>query len=121
MGLHGTNTMQLYAGIQARMLLALVDSGSTHNFLSQPAAQQLGLPLQHNSGLFVAVANGAKLTSVGVCSAIPFVIDGHTLTADFLVIPLAGFDLVLGIKWLQQLGPILWDFQSLTMNFTQGP
>ncbi|XP_068663013.1 uncharacterized protein [Aristolochia californica] len=65
------------------------------------------------------MANGDKVTSVGFCSAIPFVIEGNTFVADFLVIPLAGFDLVLGIKWLQQLGPILWDFQSLTMSFTQ--
>lgn len=31
-----------------------------------------------------------------------------------------GFDLVLGVKWLQTLGPILWDFVSLTMSFGSG-
>ena len=32
-------------------------------------------------------------------------------------IPLDGFDVVLGIKWLRTLGPILWDFSSLTISF----
>ncbi|XP_068644717.1 uncharacterized protein [Aristolochia californica] len=91
-GLHSTNTMQVHAGIQNFWLLALVDS----------------------------VANGEKLTSIGLYSAVQFVIEGHDFAADFLVIPLAGFDLVLGIKWLQQLGLILWDFTSLTMGFTSG-
>ncbi|XP_068651577.1 uncharacterized protein [Aristolochia californica] len=116
--LHNTNTMQVHAVIHNLMLVALVDSGSTHNFLSQTAAQQLGLPVQHNSGLSVLVDNGTKLSSLGVCSAVRFDIEGHPFEPDFLVIPLAGFDLVLGIKWLQQLGPILWDFTSLTMTFT---
>ncbi|XP_068649560.1 uncharacterized protein [Aristolochia californica] len=100
-GLHSTNTMQVHATIKHLMLLALVDSGSTHNFLSQLATQQLGLSLQQNSGISVSVANRDKVISVGFCSAVPFVIEGHTFVADFLVIPLAGFNLVLGIKWLQ--------------------
>ncbi|XP_068644719.1 uncharacterized protein [Aristolochia californica] len=117
-GIHNTNTMQVHVGIQKFKLLALVDSGSTHNFLSQTTATQLGLAIQKNSGLSVSVANGEKLTSVGLCTTVQFVIEGHHFAADFLVLPLDVFDLVLGIKWLQQLGPILWDFTSLTMSFT---
>lgn len=39
-----------------------------------------------------------------------FVIDCHAT-------PLDGFDLVLGVQWLRTLGPILWDFEHLTMSF----
>ncbi|XP_068666506.1 uncharacterized protein [Aristolochia californica] len=99
--LHNANAMQVHAGIQKFMLLALVDSGSTDKFLSHAEANQLGLTIQQNSGLSVSVANREKLTSVGICSAVKFVIEGHHFAVDFLVIPFAGFDLVLGIKWLQ--------------------
>ena len=37
--------------------------------------------------------------------------------ADFFVLPLRGCDVVLGVQWLITLGPILWDFQHLTMQF----
>ncbi|XP_068657870.1 uncharacterized protein [Aristolochia californica] len=118
--LHNTNTLQVHVGIQNFRLLALVDSGSTHNFLSQTSGTHLGLAILQNSGLSISIGNGEKLTSIGLCSAVQFVIEGHHFGVDFLVIPLVGFDLVLGIKSLQQLGLILWDFTSLTMGFTLG-
>lgn len=37
--------------------------------------------------------------------------------ADFYTIPLEGFDVVLGVKWLCTLGPVFWDICSLTMKF----
>ncbi|XP_068657915.1 uncharacterized protein [Aristolochia californica] len=112
-GMHNSNTMQVSAGLQQLQLLALVDSGSTHNFISQQAAQQLGLVVQNNTGISVSVATGEKISSAGISHSTEFHIEGHSFVADFLVMPLAGFDLVLSIKWLQTLGPILWDFKAL--------
>ena len=37
---------------------------------------------------------------------------------DFYLLPLRGCDAVLGAQWLQTLGPILWDFQQMWMQFT---
>ncbi|XP_068645258.1 uncharacterized protein [Aristolochia californica] len=116
--MHNSNTIQVHVGLQHLQLLALVDSGSTHNFISQPAAHQLGLKIQNNNGISVTVANGAKISSAGSSHSTTFIIEGHSFVVDFLIIPLAGFDLVLGIKWLQKLGPILWDFKALTRTFT---
>ncbi|XP_068662897.1 uncharacterized protein [Aristolochia californica] len=118
-GVRSSSTMQVKAQLHHLQLLALVDSGSTHNFISQPAAEQLRLVVQQQTDLSVSVANGAKITSVGKSPATHFDIEGHTFIADFLVIPLSRFNLVLGIKWLQLFGPILWDFQALTMSFTE--
>ncbi|XP_068653851.1 uncharacterized protein [Aristolochia californica] len=117
-GLRSSNTMQVKDKLHHLLLLALVDSGSTHNFISEPVTKQLRLEIQQQKGLSVSVANGAKIVSVGLCANTPFTIEGHSFKADLLDIPLAGFDLVLGVKWLQLLGPILWDFQARTMTFT---
>ncbi|XP_068644696.1 uncharacterized protein [Aristolochia californica] len=70
-----------------------------------------------NTGISVSVAKGAKISSAGISTTTPFSIEGYSFVSDFFVIPLARFDLVLRIKWLQMLGPILWDFKSLTMMF----
>ena len=40
-----------------------------------------------------------------------------TQIANFFVLPLRICDVVLGVQWLITLGPILWDFQHLTMKF----
>ncbi|XP_068666522.1 uncharacterized protein [Aristolochia californica] len=111
--------MQVRAQLHHLQLLALVDSDSTHNFISQPVVEQLGLVVQQITGFSVSVANGEKITSVGISIATPFHIEGQSFIANFLVIPLACFDLVFGFQWLQRLGPIVWDFQALTMTFTK--
>ncbi|XP_068639434.1 uncharacterized protein [Aristolochia californica] len=102
-GLRSSNTMQVQAQLHHLQLFALVDSGNTHNFISQLASEQLGLVIQQQIGLSVSVANGAKIASVGISPATHIDIEGHSFIVDFLVIPLSGFDLVLGVKLLQLL------------------
>jgi hypothetical protein len=46
-GVAFTDTMKLEVGLGSASLVALLDSGSTHNFISEAAARQTGLPLQH--------------------------------------------------------------------------
>lgn len=111
------NTMQLQVVVDMKLLLSLVDSRSTHYFISSTATQRLGLPIHHQANLNVSVANGEKISSLGICKGVQFSVITHSFIADFYVIPLDGFDIVLGVKWLQTLGPILWDFTSLTMIF----
>ncbi|XP_068649022.1 uncharacterized protein [Aristolochia californica] len=106
-GLQSTKTMQLGAFVNEQPLLSLIDSRSTHNFISFNTAQQLQLPLQPRPVTSVSVASGDKLPSYGIHKAVMFSIEGHQFEAEFLIIPLAGFDMVLGIKWLQMLGQIL--------------
>lgn len=68
----------------------------------------------------VIVANGDRVPCPGVYRAVQFTIDGEPFTTDFFALPLAGYDVVLGTDWLAALGPILWDFSTLTMSFWHG-
>jgi hypothetical protein len=56
------------------------------------------------------VANGERVTCMGVLRQAEITIHGATFHADLFVKPLAGFDMVYGTRWLAMLGPILWDF-----------
>ena len=47
-GVRFTNTMQLDVVLGGTSLIALLDSGSTHNFISESVAQRTGLPLQRH-------------------------------------------------------------------------
>jgi hypothetical protein len=42
---------------------------------------------------------------------------GTEFLVELYILPLAGCDVVLGIHWLRMLGPILWDFATLSMEF----
>jgi len=46
-------------------------------------------------------------------------IQGITVRADFFVLPVAAYQAVLGVQWLETLGPIKTDYKKLSMSFTQ--
>ena len=108
-------TMKLLGRIKRQSAVILVDSGSTHNFIDQMIVKRLRCPTQSIKGMSVTVANEDKLRTQEVCKLLSWETHGLTQRTDFLVLPLKGCDLVLGVKWLKILGPITWDFSSLTM------
>ncbi|KAK0586178.1 hypothetical protein LWI29_002300 [Acer saccharum] len=63
------------------------------------------------------VTSGEKLVSPGKCSYVPFKLQKVTFMADFFILPLEGYNVVLGTQWLRVLGPIQWDFGKLQMAF----
>jgi hypothetical protein len=63
------------------------------------------------------VANGEHVTCARVLRDAPLAIDRTSFPADLYVMPLAGYDIVLGTRWLGALGPIVWDLGSRRMTF----
>ncbi|KAJ1400267.1 Retrotransposon gag domain [Sesbania bispinosa] len=116
-GVRESHTMQLRAKVSGVNVLVLVDSGNTHNFLREGLIPSLGLEVLKRSGLQVYVANGERVPSMGICRSVSFMVANDIFQADFYTIPLEGFDVILGVKWLCTLGPILWDFSYMTMEF----
>jgi len=102
-----SETMQVRISLGNIALLALLDSGSTHNFISEHAASRTTMQLH----------DGERFPTSGVYRAAPCIIGNDVFTADFFALPLAGYDIILGTQWLASLGPILWDFGALTMSF----
>ena len=96
----------------------LIDSGSTHNFIDQSVAKKLKCTTQGITGLNVTMANGEVLQAQETCKNVMWESQGLVQTTEFLVLPLRGCDLVLGVHWLRILGPIIWDFSALTMMFS---
>ena len=68
-------------------------------------------------GMNVIVANGQTLRSIEVCKESKWELQGLVQYSDFMVLPLMGCDLVLGIKWLRTIGFITWDLKTLKMQF----
>jgi len=116
-GVPVAGTMQIRVALGAAALVALLDSGSTHNFISEAAARRSGLPLRQRPRLTALVANGERVTCDGVIRDAPLLIDGVAFPADLFVMPLAGYDVVLGTLWLGARGPIVWDLGSRRMTF----
>ena len=63
------------------------------------------------------VASSERLTSKGRCFGVTIKLGSYVTQADSYILPLEGYDAVMGTHWLRTLGEILWDFAKLTMKF----
>jgi len=118
-GVRFTDTLQIGVTIGNVLFSALLDSGSSHSFISETAARRTGLPISARPRMTATVANGEQVACPGVLRQVPFSVQGDVFRTDLFVMPLAGYDVVLGAQWLGTLGPVTWDFQRRTMSFTQ--
>ncbi|XP_059456434.1 uncharacterized protein LOC132186472 [Corylus avellana] len=119
-GTPNPNTMRIMGVLKGQQVIILIDSGSTHNFVDSQLAERLGIVSSNRDAIMVKVANGQTVRSPGKSSDLCLKIQGTNFRVDLYILPLAGCDVVLGIQWLRLLGPILWDFGHLTMEFQLG-
>jgi len=49
-----------------------------------------------------------------------FYLEDTEYVSDVYLISLGSCDMILGVQWLATLGPILWNFENLTMEFSLG-
>ena len=118
-GVPSNNTLLLCVALGAASLVALVDTGSSHNFIGEAAASRIGLPIQPRPRLTATVANGERVPCPGFLRQAAISIEGMAFHVDLYVMPLAGYDMVLGTQWMATLGRIAWDFAAGTMAFHQ--
>jgi hypothetical protein len=103
----------------AAAFVALIDTVSTHSFIGEEATHRSGLTIEPRPCLTTTVANGERVSCPGVILQSPIVINSMQFHVDLFVMPLAGFDVVLGTHWMATLGPITWDLAARTISFQQ--
>jgi hypothetical protein len=116
-GVQACGTMQIRVKVGAATLVALLNTGSTHNFIGEEATVRTSLQIRARPLLTARVANGERIACPGVMPQAPISIEGVLFCVDLYIMPLAGFDLVLGTQWISTLGPIVWDITNRTMQF----
>lgn len=57
------------------------------------------------------------MTCGGECQQVPLKLGDATFAINLLLLPIYGADLVLGVQWLASLGPILFNYNELWMEF----
>ncbi|GAV89455.1 RVP_2 domain-containing protein [Cephalotus follicularis] len=97
-------------------LQVFIDNGSTHNFLKEVVATRLGLPILPCKTFEVFVGNGQYIICSKKCESVPISLQLHKFVIGLFILRIQGAELVLGIQWLRLLGPIVTDYQSLTMD-----
>lgn len=96
-GTSGPRTMRLGSWVKGRRVVALVDNGSTHNFVNQELVRRMQLPATKIDPFQVRVANGEQITCNELYKGISIWIQGITIEVDLFALPLGGLDIILGV------------------------
>ncbi|XP_058784366.1 uncharacterized protein LOC131659150, partial [Vicia villosa] len=88
--------------INGTPLIAIIDTGATHSFISLGCAKRLNLVLSdmHRSMVIDTPAMGSVSTSF-VCLNCPLSIFGRDFGIDLVCLPLEQLDVILGMNWLE--------------------
>jgi hypothetical protein len=103
-GIRTQDTMQIYVTIRNEHFIALLDSGSTHNFVCGDVAHRVGLQFAPCLGAGVIVANGDRVACRGLARDVGIRIADEFFSVDCYSIPLDKWDMVLGVSFLLTLG-----------------
>ncbi|CAN6225874.1 unnamed protein product [Urochloa humidicola] len=105
-GTTANKTIRLQASIGQHKALILVDSGSSHSFISEQFASNfvnwhcLKNPIQ------VKVANGGILHCTHEIVNCEWLVQGIQFQTTFKILPLKCYDAILGIDWLSAFSPM---------------
>ena len=118
-GFSRPKTMKMKGNIGEHSVIVLVDSGASHNFISETLANNLGLPISETGVFVVKLGDGRQISSAGMCKQIKLLVNGVSIVADFHLFNLGGVDVILGISWLETLGEVKLNWRTLCMSFEQ--
>lgn len=110
--------MKLRCLVKNKVVLILVDSGSSHSFVSSSFLSKVGLRSTPASPKQVKVANGEILFSHSCVPDLEWWIQGHSFTSSMRVLDLEAYDAILGYDWLKAQSPITHDWLHKTMQFS---
>lgn len=101
-------------------MLILLDSRSSHSFVSSHFVKLAQLPTVPIPTRQVKWANGQWLTTSEKVTNLQWYIQGHTLSSDMIVLDIGPYDAILGFDWLKNNSPMNYDWNKKTLEFTNG-
>jgi hypothetical protein len=87
-GVRTNNTMQVRVHVGEQVFIALIDTGSTHNFFSTRVAQASELQFEANTRTRVTVANGDRVPCSGLARDVEIKVGQDIFTINAYSIPL---------------------------------
>jgi hypothetical protein len=64
------------------------------------------------------IEKGGIINCLGKLHKINLTMGGYVMNSPMIAIPMGGVDVILGVKWLQSLGTVAFNFQELFMKFS---
>jgi hypothetical protein len=102
--------------IKHRLVEVLIDSGSTHNFIHRRIVEETHCFVYPSSNFQILVVNGGTMKFGSRCENSKLQMGNYPLKTHMLSISIGSCDIVLGVEWFCNLGPITMNYQELYMS-----
>jgi len=116
-GQFSPQTLKFKGLLHGLEVTVLIDTGSTYNILQTRIANHLHLLPTTSPNFTVMVGNGSHIHCSGLCTNVPITLQNHVFSIPFYLFPIQGADVVLGMAWLRDLGPLSADFSVPSISF----
>jgi hypothetical protein len=103
--------------IEDQEVLILVDSGSSHCFLSDTVAAKLSIQAAEIPVSRVRVAGGGILQCNKQIKDCVWWAQGYSFSTDLRILALGCYDMVLGMDWLESIGEMNIDWVQKSLHF----
>lgn len=117
LGTESSGTLRLQGLIQQYEIMMLVDSGSTHSFISEEMAGKIRGNQKTVQSFRVRVADGGILQCNKEMQNCLWLVQGVSFQNNLKVLPLGSYDVILGMDWLEQHSPMQIDWRAKTLRF----
>lgn len=118
-GSSGVRTPKVQGFSGKHKLLILIDTGSTHSFISDSLAFKLKCKIQNIIPTEIKVADGSSITCDKQISQFEWTIQGEKFKFPIRLLQLGGFHMVLGCDWLEAISPVEFDYKLRSITFTK--
>jgi hypothetical protein len=113
------HAMKIKALVHNKVMLTLIDSGSSHSFVSSAFLNRLGITPVPAPPKQVKLPNGEILLSDHMVPNFCWWSSGHTLHTDLRVLDMTTYDAILGYDWLKPHSPMICDGEARTLEFQE--
>jgi hypothetical protein len=118
-GQDSINCMKLKTRVKDKVMLILVDSGSTHSFISSHFVNLTQLPIVPIPPKRVKLANGQWLVTDKMVKNLECYCQGQHFATDMVVLDMHPYDAILGYDWLKTHSPMECDWNQKTLQFSE--
>jgi hypothetical protein len=116
-GTQDGDTVRIRALINNQVMLLLVDTGSSHSFVSAAFADRVSCNMTPIPPVSVRVANNELMHCTHMVPNFEWWVNGDTFSHDMRVLPLGAYDAILGMDWLKLHGDMTCNWEKKTLQF----
>ncbi|KAK3151411.1 hypothetical protein QOZ80_3AG0245520 [Eleusine coracana subsp. coracana] len=116
-GTASPRTIRVRALVKNQVLIMLLDTGSSHSFVDKSLADRIGCSQSLIRPRKVKVASGNFIQCNSEIKNFTWWVPNSTFQHDMKVLQLGGYDVILGMDWLEQRGLMNCQFAEKCVEF----